>query len=68
MFKNLQAEMARIGIGLKELAEATNRSYDTMRGKMNGRSEFTLLEMDTIQEKFFPSLNISYLFKKFKEE
>ena len=67
MFKNLNAEMARIGIGIKDLAKTTNRSYDTMRGRLNGRSEFTLSEMDSIQKTHFPNLEISYLFKRDEE-
>lgn len=68
MFKNLQAEMARIGIGMKDIAKAINRSYDTTRGRLKGRSEFSLSEMDRIKNTYFPTLEISYLFKREEEK
>lgn len=44
MYKNLNAELARMGWTRKDLSKATNIRYQTLNEKMNGKSSFTLKE------------------------
>lgn len=62
MFPNLRAEMARKNINGKHLASVLNISHDSVGNKMNGRTEFTRLEMFRIKQELFPNLSIDYLF------
>lgn len=44
MYKNLNAELARMGWTRKDLSNATNIRYQTLNEKMNGKTAFTLKE------------------------
>lgn len=67
MLHNLEAEMARRNIKKKEIAEALGISERTLRNKLSGISDFTLPEATKIKDKFFPSLDLQYLFAKDEE-
>lgn len=62
MYKNLDAEMARIGINKKNLAEFLDQRYPTVVDKTNGKSRFRLDEAMAIKKRFFPDKSIEYLF------
>lgn len=61
MFRNLSAELARNRMSIKALAEATGITYDTLKNKMSGVTEFKLAEMVSIA-KVFPGCTMDYLF------
>lgn len=62
MYGNLMAEMARNGLSARDLSVAVGVSYDTMLSKLNGKRDFKLSEMKTIQKLFGQTLD--YLFKE----
>lgn len=66
MFRNLNAEMSRIGLKAKEMYKDIPhiKSYDTLRNKLNGKTQFTLEDMSFIKMKWFPNLTLDYLFEK----
>lgn len=45
------------------LARILDISHDSVGNKMNGRTEFTRLEMFKIKQEYFPDLSIDYLFE-----
>ena len=59
---NLEAEMKRAGIGRKDIAEAIGASYRTIHSKFNGESQWQYAECVTIRDKFFPDMELAYLF------
>lgn len=63
MYANLNAELARNGIKIKDLAEALNISGKTMSNKLAGRTEFTLSEILVII-KMIPGASLDYLFAR----
>lgn len=66
MFENLKAEMARIGISIKTLSRDPdlNLSYETLRNKFNGKTEWTKREIWSIKSKYFQDKSIEYLFEQ----
>jgi plasmid maintenance system antidote protein VapI len=62
MFPNLRAEMARKNIKCITLAETLGISYDSVINKINGKTEFTRVEIFKIRDTFFPDLSLEYLF------
>ena len=63
-YPNLMAEMNRTGITVKDIAEATDRSSDTVKNWLKGKGEFPIGKAFAVQEKFFPTLPLSYLFNR----
>ena len=63
MFPNLLAEMARNDITQEQLQIATGRNKSTISEKLNGKREFTLVEIKNIRDKLFPNLSLDYLFE-----
>ena len=61
-YKNLEAELARRGLGDNEIAEAIGKSPQTARNKRVGKTLVTITESFGIREKLFPSMTIEYLF------
>lgn len=61
-YPNLIAEMNRTGVSVKDIAEATDRSNDTIKNWLKGKGEFPIGKAFVVQEKFFPSLPLAYLF------
>lgn len=65
MFENLRAEMARKCLTMADLStdKDLDLSYETIRNKFNGKTEWLRSEMFKIQNKYFPDKSIEYLFK-----
>lgn len=62
MFCNIKAELARNGWTLRVLSENTQIQYDSLRNKMNGRTEFTRSEMLKVKHALSPSSTLDVLF------
>ena len=64
MFKNLKAEMARINLTIMDLSkdEELGVSYETLRNKFLGKTEWNKREMWLIKKKYFKDKTIEYLF------
>lgn len=62
MYKNLNAELARMGWTRKDLAEATNIRYQTLNEKMNGKSGFTLKEAFEIKKAMNIDMSLDQIF------
>lgn len=54
MFPNLNAELARKGLCLKELSTITGIKYDSLKNKASGNTEFKRSEMLKIKKEVFP--------------
>lgn len=61
-YPNLTAEMKRMGIDTKNIADTVGRSPDTVSNWLRGKGEFPIGKAFAVQEKFFPTLPIAYLF------
>lgn len=61
MFRNLNAEMARVGMTIKMLSEKTGINYESLKNKMSGSTEFKRSEMLLIKQEF-PNCSLDYLF------
>lgn len=64
MYRNLMAEMVRHQISRQDIAETIGKSYNHTREKINGKYPFEYGEVLLIQEKYFPDLDIKYLFEE----
>jgi len=62
MYPNLERVMKERKITKKSLAIFLQVRYATLVDKTNGNSRFYLEEAMSIQKKFFPDLEIEYLF------
>ena len=62
MFNTVRAEMGRKGWSLRMLSEASLIPYDSLRNKMNGRTEFTRTEMLRVKQVLSPELTLDDLF------
>ncbi len=65
---NLEAEMKRIGISRKDLANRIGCSYRTMHSRFNGTSQWLYDECVTIRDAFFPEMDLNYLFPYVQKE
>jgi hypothetical protein len=61
MFRNLNAELARNKMTIKDLSERTNIKYESLKNKLNGVTEFKRNEMILIKKEF-PQCTLDYLF------
>lgn len=70
MFGNLNAEMSRIGLTVKEMYKEIPhmKSYDTLRNRFNGKAQFTLEDMTFIKNRWFPQFTLDYLFEKTQQK
>lgn len=68
MYLNLEAEIIRRKIPKNDIANFIGKSYTTFIFKLSGKSNFTYEEALKIQEKFFPDMDIKYLFQKHVNE
>lgn len=66
MYPNLEQAMNRKHITHKMLAAILGVSSKTLQNKMQGRTDFTLPEAQTILE-LFPQYKLSYLFERNEE-
>ena len=63
MYMNLKAEMVRHGVRDVDIAERIGISDRAFRNKISGRSEFGVKQAIQIRNKFFPDLDVEYLFR-----
>ena len=63
-FKNLLAEMAKLGITQKELAKQTGILPIKLSKKIAGKIEFRLGELVKIRNLINPALKLEYLFSQ----
>lgn len=61
---NLRGEMAKRKISIEEVADFLGIHRNSVTNKLNGDSNFSVDESMKLQEKFFPDLDLKYLFKK----
>lgn len=63
MFPNLDAEMARRGIKRVDIAnDFYNGRTATVSDKLNGKTPLQMMEAIRIRNKYFPDLELGYLF------
>lgn len=62
MYRNVKAEMIRVGVTSKTLAGELNVTLSTLSQKMNGKYPFTLNEAKKIKEVLNSTLPIEELF------
>ena len=65
-FCDLRAEMSRKNIGIAEMANELGWNRGTLARKLSKRSPLNLNEAFDIQQRFFPGLDIVYLFQEAK--
>ena len=63
MFPNLNAEMGREKLTIKDLSEKSTIHYGSLKLKIRGVTEFKLGEMVSIKKKVFPDKSLDYLFE-----
>ena len=61
---NLRGEMAKKKVSIEDVSELLGIHRNSVSNKLNGISSFTIDESVKIQERFFPDLELKYLFKK----
>lgn len=61
-FGNLRAEMARENLSIGDMAKACNYNRETLSRKLSKKTPINLDEAFEIQQKFFPQLDVRYLF------
>lgn len=61
-YPNLIAEMTRHNITAKDIAGAIGRSPDTVNNWLKGKGDFPIGKAFKVQEAFFPSCTLAYLF------
>lgn len=64
MYQNLQAEMARRKLTGRDLAKLIGVTELTLYNKLNGKSEFTLKNMEKIKSVLKIDAPFDYLFKR----
>lgn len=64
MFRNLRAEMARVGMTGKELAKEIGITNSTFSTKMNGKALFSLDEAFKIKKALRSRLSLDVLFER----
>lgn len=64
MYANLEAEIVRNRISKETIAKKIGKTYTTFTMKLNEKSSFLYGEALTIQESFFPDVDIKYLFQR----
>ena len=61
-YSNLKAELGRNDITIESIAECLKIHRNSVANKIKGKTKFSIEEAITIQEIFFPTLSIDYLF------
>lgn len=64
MFPNLKAEMARRGMGIKDLADLIYVSYSTLWMWMNGKREISLKMAIRVRDALGLDMSVEELFEK----
>ena len=65
--KNLLAEMTRYGVSKYDIQKLLGCSETTIRNKLSGETEFTILEAFKIRDFYFIGLKMEYLFAADKQ-
>lgn len=61
--KNLEAEMRRYGVTVRDICSATGIKQErTARYKISGTHPFSLPQAFKIRDTFFPGMDLEYLF------
>ena len=68
MLSNLESVRQEKNVTLVDIADLLGVKYQTVREKIDGKSDFKFSEAMLIQEKFFPEYEIKFLFSKKKGE
>lgn len=63
-YPNMQMEMRRNKVTQEDIAKALQMSRAGVNKKMTGKSEFKLSEAFQIADRFFPGLDVRYLFQR----
>ena len=63
-YSNLKAELGRNDITIESIAECLKIHRNSVANKLNGNSSFSIDESVKIQEKYFPDLELKFLFSK----
>lgn len=61
---NLRGEMAKRRVSIEDIADLLGIHRNSVANKVNGESPFSFEQSVKIQEKFFPDLELKYLFRK----
>lgn len=61
---NLRGEMAKCNVSIEDIANLLKIHRNSVANKLKGDSSFSIDESMKIQEKFFPNLELKFLFKK----
>ena len=66
MFENLKSEMARQDLTIMDFSKDNDLdlSYETLRNKFSGKTEWQRREMWLIRKKYFHDKSIEYLFEQ----
>lgn len=64
MFPNLKAEMARLGLTTRDLAESIGVDKTWIENRLNGKCILPIETAFIIWQKCFPNYSIDYLFAK----
>lgn len=59
---NLMAEMTRYGVTILAIQRVLGCTEKTVRNKINGVSEFSIIEAFKIRDTYFPGMTLEYLF------
>jgi len=62
IYSNLRAEMSRKGLNILEMSQKTGIGYQSLKAKLQGKSDFRLNEMRSIKS-IFPTESMDYLFR-----
>ena len=61
MILGLEVEMVRKGISKKQISNHTGIPERTLRNKMQGKTDWKLMECEKVRE-IFPGMSLEYLF------
>ena len=67
MFPNLNAEMGRRKMTMKDLSAKTGIGYESLKNKMSGNTEFKRSEMLAVKREF-DNCSLDYLFATQEKE
>jgi hypothetical protein len=62
VYKNLEAEMARYNVSVKDLADCISVNEKTMRSYLSRTSKIAWEDARKIKHKYFPQFEMEYLF------
>lgn len=61
---NLKGEMAKRNVSIEDISKLLGIHRNSVSNKINGESAFNFEQSVAIQEKYFPDLELKYLFRK----